>query len=564
MSKTIVTFIALFFTLNSFSQVICNVEAPINNSGLLSFGTTINWGANLSDPNNAVLDTVKIATDSLACSAVTNDLTGRIALVYRGGCNYSAKAYNAQNAGAIACILVNNVPGLPLDMGAGVNANNVTIPVIMISITDGELLHDLMENGEDVVVYIGHKNSYYPNDLGFTIKDVLHADASALPIQLAQNGSEFNTTLGGWVRNYGTADQTGITLNAMVNNGATVYNQTSSAFSLLSGDSAFVTLPDFNLSTYPTGSYTLTYTIDFGNTDDYSDDNTLVSEFVLTDSVFALARLDTQMSPIATIGFKPSTFSSYSSCLAFSNAHASRIGALGMYFSASVYTSTANPDSLNGDEVKLKVLQWDDQFSDINDITFGFASLTEIASSTFQYPVGAGSGYNGLTQYMPFDEPITLEDNQRYLFCVQTHDTRINFGHDQKSNYNQNYQQDLQVFHPYESNDNFVGAGFPIGYTPSLAVKVADASVIGLTENSVETSAFPNPSNGLITVKSPVNGLAVLTITDLSGRIVQSETVQILNGTFTIDVDDFNSGTYVFSLDYKNGAKSRFKVVVTK
>src|SRR3989344_3551987 len=43
-----------------------------------------------------------------------------------------------------------------------------------------------------------------------------------------------------------------------------------------------------------------------------------------------------------------------------------------------------------------------------------------------------------------------------------------------------------------------------------------------------------------------------------------SSDVTIVNGQFKANVDGFKAGTYIFSLDYSNGTKSQFKVVVSK
>ncbi|MFZ1678671.1 MAG: M36 family metallopeptidase [Saprospiraceae bacterium] len=68
------------------------------------------------------------------CSQVTNqtELTGKIAIIDRGICDFSLKVYNAQQAGAIGVIICNfdeNVIG----MAAGDNATLVTIPSVFIS-----------------------------------------------------------------------------------------------------------------------------------------------------------------------------------------------------------------------------------------------------------------------------------------------------------------------------------------------------------------------------------------------------------------------------------------------
>ncbi|MFC4077173.1 S8 family serine peptidase [Salinithrix halophila] len=72
-----------------------------------------------------------------ACSGISDDLTGKVAVIKRGNCPFTDKAYNAQQKGATGVIIVNNVPG---DPSAMLVQDKVTIPVVMISQRDGEWL----------------------------------------------------------------------------------------------------------------------------------------------------------------------------------------------------------------------------------------------------------------------------------------------------------------------------------------------------------------------------------------------------------------------------------------
>jgi len=75
-----------------------------------------------------------------ACSALSTDLTGQIALLTRGTCSFSTKIRNAQDAGAVAVIMANSVAGDPIAMGQDGTPNQPTIPAYMVSRTDGGLL----------------------------------------------------------------------------------------------------------------------------------------------------------------------------------------------------------------------------------------------------------------------------------------------------------------------------------------------------------------------------------------------------------------------------------------
>src|SRR5207245_11353782 len=66
------------------------------------------------------------------CTAITNDVSGKIAVINRGVCTFGTKIQNAQDAGAAGAIIVNNVFGDPISMGAD-GVNNPTIPAAMVN-----------------------------------------------------------------------------------------------------------------------------------------------------------------------------------------------------------------------------------------------------------------------------------------------------------------------------------------------------------------------------------------------------------------------------------------------
>ncbi len=77
-------------------------------------------------------------TNSDACEAIINgaELTGNIAMIDRGVCEFGFKCLAAENEGAIAVIVCNNVAGGPITMAPGAEGANVTIPVTMVSMED--------------------------------------------------------------------------------------------------------------------------------------------------------------------------------------------------------------------------------------------------------------------------------------------------------------------------------------------------------------------------------------------------------------------------------------------
>ena len=375
------------------AQVIFSVEAPASIVGGYDFSYAVagsGWGvADLTDPINAVQDTLMIvddgsAGDTLACNTLVNDLTGRIAVLYRGTCEFGAKALNAQNAGAVAVVIIDNIPEAPISMGGGAVGASVTIPVVMITDADGALIRARMNAGDDVVCFIGSKSLYYADDIGFYPKNVLIPQAASVLSENALNASEFSVDLGVWLFNYGQNGQTGITMTADVSfGGSSIYSNTSASVDILSGDSAYVTFPAFSQSTYPVGTYTLTYSATMAG-DEYTNDNSFSSTFQISDENFAIARMDGAGQALNSSGIRPANSTQpFTSCIVYRDANASRRSAQSIGFSAS--TSTASGATLDGELIEVIAYEWSDVFTDVNDAGFAVSNLNQVGYGEYFY-----------------------------------------------------------------------------------------------------------------------------------------------------------------------------------
>src|SRR5664279_2903508 len=80
-----------------------------------------------------------------ACDQVSSGVKRKAALISRGTCDFYTKALNAQNAGATAVVIYNNVPGLASITAAGDPA--ITIPVVLIPLADGTALAASLKSG---------------------------------------------------------------------------------------------------------------------------------------------------------------------------------------------------------------------------------------------------------------------------------------------------------------------------------------------------------------------------------------------------------------------------------
>lgn len=127
-------------TFESASNITVNTPASI--AGDYASYPTTSFGSEITSviSANIVLAEDSSANPTEGCSAFTNAaaLNGNIALIRRGTCPFVQKVKNAQDAGAVGVIMMNNVEGQPIPMG-GEDAS-ITIPAVMISITDGDLI----------------------------------------------------------------------------------------------------------------------------------------------------------------------------------------------------------------------------------------------------------------------------------------------------------------------------------------------------------------------------------------------------------------------------------------
>ena len=492
-----------------------------------------------------------------ACIPLINDLTGKIAVLYRNTCEFGTKALNAQNAGAVGVIIINREP-LVIEMGGGGDGASVTIPVVMINNTDGLSITNQMMQGS-VVMFLGNKTGLYPNDAGITSGATLVSKSSGVLSQLAQNASEFNFDLGTRVYNYGTLDQSAMTIRAtVVGPSGNVYDETVTLPTVLSGDSIDVdpsqalNFPQFSLATYPAGTYTLDYSLSLGVTDDYDADNHIVASFNIQDSIYAFAPLDpTTGHPVQNNGFRPSgNTSTFSDCIVFDDPNGSRVGIEGLYFQA-----LGSAVDLSGEEIALYAYRWEDVFTDMNDAALAFNLLTPVATGFYYYP----SDLQGETVYGAFTAPVMLTDNQRYLLCAQTVNVGVFLGFNDNIDYTWNLDYYAQPLGPIENDGAYFAAGFGADIIPAVGAKMA--SSVGITETgTIEGSAYPNPAKDIVTIAIQTTEDATIVVTDLSGKIVLSNALSFANGQAIVNIADLQSGMYIFNVTLANGLSSQFNV----
>lgn len=293
-------------------------------------GGTGVWGGVVTTPIPPT-DVIMCATDSLGCSIPVGSMTGKVALIWRGSCEFGHKALQAQNAGAIAIIIINQHAGEgPVGMGAGAVGTSVTIPVFMVGNLDGIAMSAQYGSAATgtpgtVKVAITPWGQGHANDLGFVPGGVAGWHNYATPAAQFMAGAATANAYKGidvaFIANYGSSPATNVKVIS-----STAFTPTGGSSSVQHTDTTeyagpfvgVVSLPgddtrdsilsmitdEYNLTATGPGRFDVTYTITSDSADDFNADNTITSSFYLSDSVYCKSRYNfTAQKPIRNIGY---------------------------------------------------------------------------------------------------------------------------------------------------------------------------------------------------------------------------------------------------------------------
>ena len=185
-----------------------SVESPASIGGFIPVGLAADdplWAFDYAEsPINGKL---VLATDgnlqggTQLCGPVDNvsEITGNVAVVDRGECFFSEKALNAQNGGAIACVIC-NVEGVNggtgeelLNMAAGEIPEPVTIPTVFMGKSDCDRLRVVMAGGDDVIINIEEIESTGPDQFDASFDNAIVAHEYGHGISTRLTGGSGNS-----------------------------------------------------------------------------------------------------------------------------------------------------------------------------------------------------------------------------------------------------------------------------------------------------------------------------------------------------------------------------------
>ena len=254
---------------------------------------------------------------------------GKIAVLWRGPIGgpftFTLKAMNAQQAGALAVILIDEYPGqAPFAPGYSTGVGTVTIPVYMISNTDGIAISGVYHSSPAGTVKMSLTNwgEGLTNDLGIITNGAATWHNYALPYSQFAAGSTslpYKALDGAFVANFGTDSAASVKLvastyftptggstpatpqhkDSIVSESVFIGAANSPAIhpSDTTSDSVFAMFTNsaaslYNLTASGTGRFDVVYNLSSSLVDQSLGDNSATVSFYLTDSIYSKGHYD--------------------------------------------------------------------------------------------------------------------------------------------------------------------------------------------------------------------------------------------------------------------------------
>jgi len=188
-------------------SVLGNPTLRINSPGTLA-GTYVIGLADFGPPVSSPGITANVAQTLPfdGCTAVGGSVSGKIAFIDRGTCNFTVKVKNAQDAGAIGVIIGNVASSVNPDNAPGMTGFDptITIPTVSLALNDANNIRTGLGGTINASMFLDHTTfsgadqanrakMYAPNPLE-SGSSVSHFDTSMFPNQLMEpnNSNDLN------------------------------------------------------------------------------------------------------------------------------------------------------------------------------------------------------------------------------------------------------------------------------------------------------------------------------------------------------------------------------------
>lgn len=616
MKKTTFSFLSLFLFFIGISNLLTaqsrrssfRVDAPAGIQGYKITSEIDNTGASPWGTNiNGKWEGIPVAFDQnnpTGCAAFTPGyFTGKFALIYRGTCEFGAKALAAQTAGATGVIIVNNLLGVA-GMGAGANGASVTIPVIMVTTEAGDAIKSELLNNVPVTVSLTswrYDSIANPIDIGFMNDGPNHPVAKTFPAsqcnaQLGNVDDSFRVFAGGRFYNFSVVDFDTINLQGRLD-----YKNTFVGGTYAPIDSNFITyyfntpittldsllylkldtingnLAGFDMNDAPKGMYKMENTVlalPFTETGLSQLNNQWTYTYAITDSVYSKCEYDfSKNAPVANYYVNVAATNNYQ----WGPVFYIRNGSYKAVKAQAVIMRDVIDDSLfAGQDVLITLYKWDDL--NTNGAIDYATEIEEVANASYPLTANDLVPIGGLPITMNFNNlqtpgsPVILQANSRYWMAIELGNTRtFAIGADYYADYSANLVGDISRGNPlYDvTAGTMYGGGFANGGSPSLALLMSKdpEGLNDIARFDGEAKVYPNPVADKVNVSLSLNKLSTKVsyeIVDITGNsIAMSTKSNVKNDVYTYNTNKLSNGTYFVNIVTESG-KTQLKFVVAK
>ena len=534
---------------------VLQITSPASIAQDLYNGQPCGWEGSVYGPSltadQAFCGDVVWGHDSLGCAPITENLTGKIVLIRRGICNFSLKVYNAQAAGAVACVIITHYSNAAegpctLSLGAmsgGDSVNAITIPSVIIHRQTGEQIDAAFKAGQKVTMCFS-----FPRMLSPTAASMYATPLSQVAPMRAM------TVL---YNNRSGATENDVVLKAEVFdpsgalNGTVTYNMPV----VEPGVDSFVVFDPYDAPAMK-GKWTVRYT----NSLHQEALDTLYAYFEHTDYTFATDNLTLDPGGIgpSNADFETNSFYLQSGglCLMGDNAAKATYATFGISNPADIFVPGDPSANIIGVAVYKADVDGDGagdlSASFIDDLSSGLLSYNEYTLTGDE--IVDGLIHVPLTDLNTGNAGIDLEAGSAYYVSLIYDGTIAGTG--VCARFVNTLDVGYAPFTGYPTTPLFFGSLFGGGWSGAMVVQRLQLEGFVPTK-TVEPSPLadskvnitPNPASEFINLElnlDAVNPSVAVSILDAKGRLAISSKVEknIQNGVMTFNVNNLPSGVY--------------------
>ncbi len=561
---------------------------------------------------------VEIADDGSAnptygCGALLNTtMMGKVALIDRGDCFFSEKALNAQNAGAIICLIVNSDPLGRIGMsGSAPTGPQVNIPVLMVDKSDGDMIRAQVGSGAAITLT--------PWSFGFDYDIAIEQGQQVQPFNLTQpyfllehaadispdNAYYYEYRGASFFNNYSADTIDTLYHSTHLYDGTTPLFADSSATYIAEDSNTYMPTTNYP-TTWPSGfepdsegvvvldelfdmttlSSNKQYTVENyvevlqGTGDGFQDDNTKSCTLTITDSIYGKSSMNSDMTTMKIdYAFNPSGVVEWGPILHFPYIVGSDNKEIFMdKVTVPIFLSNRfGYDDLDGKNFTVNVYHW---INTDGDSAIDQTELTQnlVASENYSFP--AGSIVDPTTRCLVVDVPlfdidfgepgVAVEPEGIYWVAVQLDgDTDIGYGVDNSADNRERNR--LFIFSSTNASPNsgilsqaLITDMFYSGYSNigQMAMNVTLASRLNTVavkdvDESLGINVYPNPASNLTHLEVKANGVQdyiSYVVMDVTGKIISKDAIKNTSeANFKLDVSKLPTGAYIIKVSTPEG-----------